>query len=120
MTNNKNINNAGKTIIIPAFSDRARKLTVLGIGIFSVIMVLSLIFAPFYTTTFFDEFGDKEHSTVRAVDILRTRDMLNKILAENTGKPIEEIERDTERDNFMTAEQALAYGLIDRVVSRRA
>ena len=52
--------------------------------------------------------------------ILRIRDNLNRILADNTGRPLEEIERDTERDNFMTAEQALAYGLIDRVVSRRA
>ena len=74
MTNNSN-NNTVKTITIPAFSERGRKLTVLGIGIFSVIMILSLIFAPFYTTTFFDEYGDKVHSTIRAVDILRTRDI---------------------------------------------
>ncbi|MBQ2767465.1 MAG: ATP-dependent Clp endopeptidase proteolytic subunit ClpP [Clostridia bacterium] len=52
--------------------------------------------------------------------ILRIRDNLNRILAENTGRPLEEIERDTERDNFMTAEQAQAYGLVDRVVARRA
>ena len=43
---------------------------------------------------------------------------LNKILAENTGKPVEEVERDTERDNFMTAEEAKAYGLIDDVITR--
>ncbi len=52
--------------------------------------------------------------------ILRIRDNLNRILAQNTGRPLEEIERDTERDNFMTAEQAQAYGLVDRVVARRA
>jgi ATP-dependent Clp protease protease subunit len=51
---------------------------------------------------------------------LRTRDNLNRILAENTGKSIEEIARDTERDNFMTAEQALEYGLIDKIFSKRA
>ena len=45
--------------------------------------------------------------------------MLNKILAEKTGKPMEQIERDTDRDNFMTAEQALEYGLIDRILEKR-
>lgn len=52
--------------------------------------------------------------------LLRTRDTLNRILAERTGKPVEVIERDTERDNFMTAEQALEYGLIDRIIDRHA
>ena len=52
--------------------------------------------------------------------ILRTRDTLNRILAENTGKPLEEIVRDTDRDNFMNADEAAAYGLIDRVITRRA
>ena len=51
--------------------------------------------------------------------ILRTRDNLNRILAENTGRSIEEIARDTERDNFMTAEQALEYGLIDKIFAKR-
>ena len=46
-------------------------------------------------------------------------DNLNRILAENTGRSIEEIARDTERDNFMTANQALEYGLIDKVLSNR-
>ena len=55
---------------------------------------------------------------IRADLLLRTRDTLNGILAERTGKPIETIERDTERDNFMTAEQALEYGLIDRIIDR--
>ena len=45
--------------------------------------------------------------------------MLNKILAENTGKSIEEIERDTDRDHFMTAEQALEYGIIDKIYTHR-
>ncbi len=49
--------------------------------------------------------------------ILRTRDKLNRILAENTGKPLEVIEHDTERDNFMTAEEAVAYGLIDKIIT---
>ena len=52
--------------------------------------------------------------------ILRTRDNLNRILAENTGKSVEEIARDTERDNFMTAQQALEYGLIDKIFEKRA
>ncbi len=63
--------------------------------------------------------GQASDIKIRAELILRTRDMLNKILAENTGNPIEVIERDTDRDNFMTAEQALAYGLIDKIYSKR-
>ena len=63
--------------------------------------------------------GQASDIKIRADLILRTRDMLNKILAENTGKPIEIIERDTDRDNFMTAEQALEYGLIDRIYAKR-
>ena len=63
--------------------------------------------------------GQASDIKIRAELILRTRDMLNKILAENTGKPIEVIERDTDRDYFMTAEQALEYGLIDRIYAKR-
>ncbi len=63
--------------------------------------------------------GQASDIKIRAELILRTRDMLNKILAENTGKPIDVIERDTDRDNFMTAEQALEYGLIDRIYAKR-
>ncbi len=63
--------------------------------------------------------GQASDIKIRAELILRTRDMLNKILAENTGKPIEIIERDTDRDYFMTAEQALEYGLIDRIYAKR-
>lgn len=51
--------------------------------------------------------------------ILETKKKLNAILAEKTGQPVEVIARDTERDNFMTAEQALAYGLIDKVITTR-
>ena len=63
--------------------------------------------------------GQASDIKIRADLILRTRDMLNKILAENTGKSIEQIEKDTDRDNFMTAEQALEYGLIDNIYTHR-
>lgn len=49
----------------------------------------------------------------------KSKQRLNRILSENTGRTIEEIERDTDRDNFMSAEEALKYGLIDSVISRR-
>ena len=62
--------------------------------------------------------GQASDIKIRAELILRTRDMLNKILSENTGKPIEQIEKDTDRDNFMTAKQALEYGLIDRILEK--
>ena len=62
--------------------------------------------------------GQASDIKIRAELILRTRDMLNKILSENTGKPIEQIERDTDRDNFMTAQQALEYGIIDRIITK--
>ncbi len=62
--------------------------------------------------------GQASDIKIRAELILRTRDMLNKILSEKTGQPIEQIERDTDRDNFMTAEQALSYGLIDRIITK--
>lgn len=55
-----------------------------------------------------------------ADQILKTKEKLNRILAENTGKPIEVIERDTDRDNYMTAAEAVEYGIVDSVVERRA
>ena len=55
---------------------------------------------------------------IHAELLKRTKSMLNSILAEKTGQPLEVIERDTDRDNFMTAEQALAYGLIDKIIER--
>ena len=64
--------------------------------------------------------GQASDIKIRAELILRTRDMLNKILSENTGKPIEQIEKDTDRDNFMTAAEAQEYGLIDKVFTKRA
>ena len=63
--------------------------------------------------------GQASDIKIQADLILRTRDTLNRILAENTGKSFEEIARDTDRDNFMTAEQALAYGLVDKVLAKR-
>ncbi|MBE6888451.1 MAG: ATP-dependent Clp protease proteolytic subunit [Ruminococcaceae bacterium] len=57
---------------------------------------------------------------IRANSLLRTKERLNRILCENTGKDYDTICRDTERDNFMTAEEALAYGLIDKVYSNRS
>ena len=64
--------------------------------------------------------GQATDIKIQAELILRTRDRLNAILANNTGKSIEEIARDTERDNYMTADQALAYGLIDKVIDKHA
>ncbi|MBQ6884337.1 MAG: ATP-dependent Clp endopeptidase proteolytic subunit ClpP [Clostridia bacterium] len=63
--------------------------------------------------------GQASDIIIHADHIKRTRSNLNRILSENTGKPIEEIERDTERDNFMTASEAAEYGLIDKVISKR-
>ncbi|MCC8069536.1 MAG: ATP-dependent Clp protease proteolytic subunit [Ruminococcus sp.] len=51
--------------------------------------------------------------------LVRTRDKLNEILAKNTGKPLEIIQQDTERDNFLTAQQAMEYGLVDKVITNR-
>ena len=62
--------------------------------------------------------GQASDIKIHAEHILRTRDNLNRILAKNTGRPLEEIERDTERDNFMRAEAAAEYGLIDKVIER--
>ena len=56
---------------------------------------------------------------IHADHMVRTREKLNKLLSEKTGQPLETIERDTERDNYMTAEQALAYGLIDGILDKR-
>ncbi|MBR4529193.1 MAG: ATP-dependent Clp endopeptidase proteolytic subunit ClpP [Lachnospiraceae bacterium] len=64
--------------------------------------------------------GQATEIEIAAKHILRTRENLNKILAENTGKPIETIALDTERDNWMSAEEAMAYGLIDSVITARA
>ncbi|HNX14820.1 MAG TPA: ATP-dependent Clp endopeptidase proteolytic subunit ClpP [Oscillospiraceae bacterium] len=63
--------------------------------------------------------GQASDIKIHAEHILRTRENINRILAERTGKPIEVIARDTDRDNFMTAQQALEYGLIDKVMVKR-
>lgn len=63
--------------------------------------------------------GQAADIKIQADLILRTRDTLNRILAENTGKDIETIAHDTDRDNFMTAQQALEYGLVDKVLTKR-
>ncbi|MBE6113279.1 MAG: ATP-dependent Clp endopeptidase proteolytic subunit ClpP [Peptococcaceae bacterium] len=62
--------------------------------------------------------GQATDIAIHAEHILRTRENLNKILAERTGQSLEQIRQDTERDNFMTAEQAKAYGLVDEVMSK--
>ena len=63
--------------------------------------------------------GQATDIQIQAAHILRIKDRLNRILAENTGKPVETIAADCERDNYMTAEEAQAYGLIDKVIFKR-
>ncbi len=63
--------------------------------------------------------GQATEIKIVADHILKTREKLNKILAENTGRSIEEIARDTERDNYLTAQEAMEYGLVDKVISKR-
>ncbi|BFM11870.1 ATP-dependent Clp endopeptidase proteolytic subunit ClpP [Simiduia litorea] len=63
--------------------------------------------------------GQASDIHIQAQEILKIRERLNTIMAEHTGKSVEEVARDTERDNFMSAEQSKAYGLIDEVVTRR-
>ena len=60
--------------------------------------------------------GQATEIQIAAEHILRTKKKLNEILAANTGKPLEVIQQDTERDNFMSAEEAKEYGLIDEVI----
>ncbi len=63
--------------------------------------------------------GQAEDIKIHAEWILKTREKLNRILAANTGQPLERIDKDTDRDNFMGAEEAAAYGLIDKVITNR-
>ena len=63
--------------------------------------------------------GQATDIMIQAAHIQRTKERLNKILADNTGKPIEQIAADTERDNWMTAAEAVAYGLVDKVIEKR-
>ena len=64
--------------------------------------------------------GQATDIKIQAELILRTRDRLNAILAKNTGKTVDQVALDTERDNYMTADEALAYGLIDKVIDKHA
>ena len=63
--------------------------------------------------------GQAEDIKIHAEWILRTREKLNRILSERTGQPIDIITQDTDRDNFMSAEEAMGYGLIDKVIKER-
>ena len=63
--------------------------------------------------------GQASDIKIHADHILRIKDKMNTILAERTGQDIETIRRDTDRDNYLTAEQALAYGLIDKIIEKR-
>ena len=63
--------------------------------------------------------GQATDIEIHTKHILHTKKRLNEILAKNTGQPFDVIARDTERDNFMTAQQALEYGLIDKVIEKR-
>ena len=64
--------------------------------------------------------GQAEDIRIQAEKILETRERLNKILAERTGQPLEKIEKDTDRDFFMSAERAVEYGIIDKVLESRS
>jgi ATP-dependent Clp protease protease subunit len=64
--------------------------------------------------------GQATDIAIHAERIIRMKKHINQILSERTGQPLDKIERDTERDNFMTAEEAKAYGLIDDVITRRS
>lgn len=63
--------------------------------------------------------GQASDIKIHADHILRTKAKLNEILAKNTGRPLDEIIRDTDRDNFLTAEEAMNYGLVDKVIEKR-
>ena len=64
--------------------------------------------------------GQATEIRIVAENILKIKERLNRILSENTGKPIEQVEIDTERDNYMTAEEALEYGIVDSIITKRA
>ena len=64
--------------------------------------------------------GQATDIEIHARDILRTKDQMNKILAERTGQPLDKVKADTERDYFLTADEAKDYGLVDQVISKRS
>ena len=63
--------------------------------------------------------GQATEIEIHAREILKTREQLNRILAERTGQPLEKIERDTERDYYLSATESQEYGLIDKVIDKR-
>lgn len=63
--------------------------------------------------------GQATDIEIHARDILKTKELMNKILAERTGQPVEKVARDTERDYFLSADEAREYGLVDQVISKR-
>ena len=63
--------------------------------------------------------GQATEIQIAAEHIIRTKKKLNEILAQNTGKPVEQVAEDTERDNWLTAEEALEYGLVDKIIEKR-
>ncbi len=63
--------------------------------------------------------GQATEIEIVAKQILRTKERLNRILSENTGQPVEKVAEDTERDNWMSAEEALEYGLVDKIITNR-
>ena len=63
--------------------------------------------------------GQASDIEIHARELLKLKEKLNRILADHTGKSIEEVERDTDRDNFMSAQEAMEYGLIDKVITSR-
>ncbi len=63
--------------------------------------------------------GQASDIFIHATHIIKTKDRLNNILAKHTGQPLKTLEKDTDRDNFMSAEEALKYGLIDKIISKR-
>ena len=64
--------------------------------------------------------GQATEIEIAAKQILRTKELLNRMLSENTGQPFEKVAEDTERDNWMSAEEALEYGIIDKIIDKRA
>ena len=63
--------------------------------------------------------GQQSDIEIQAKHILKTRELLNSILAENTGKTVEELQKDTDRDNYMDAKTAVEYGLVDKIFEKR-
>lgn len=63
--------------------------------------------------------GQATDIAIHAEHIVKTKERLNRIIAKHTGKPLKQVEKDTDRDNFLTAQEALTYGLIDKIIEKR-